>query len=104
MKTFLKILIPAFVISLLITGCTEKSIEEFVFKNTLSYKLNGMCGENEECKSAVDTQMQACLNRTNWQDLIKDDENEEKLRKFANEFFPCFKSSKGDPYFKSNFQ
>jgi hypothetical protein len=46
MRTFLKILIPAFVISLLITGCTEKSIEEFVFKNTLSYKLNGMCGEN----------------------------------------------------------
>jgi len=77
----------------------EEQTEEFVFRKTMEYQLKDDCGEDRNCISAVEKQMESCLARSDWRRYLKNNEDEEELNRFIKIFFPCFKNPNGNSYF-----
>lgn len=87
-------------ITLSLTGCSEKFIEEFVFRETLKYNLKEVCGKDDQsCKDAVDSQLQSCMDKSNWKQFIKDSDNKEESIRFKRELYSCIVDSEGKPRF-----
>ncbi len=88
------------IIVLLVAGCSEEQAEEFAFRKTMEYRLKDKCGENEECISAVEEQIESCMKKSDWRKYLDNDEDKSELKRFINEFFPCFRDPNGNSYFK----
>ena len=93
------LMLPVF---LLMTACTGEQVEEVVFRETMEYQLEEDCGDDEACKEAVETQMAACMEKSDWRSFLNNDEDPQELQRFIKEFFPCFKDPDGNPYFGRN--
>jgi len=94
-----------FIILLLIGGCTTEQAEEFAFRKTMEYQLIDDCGkEDKECIKAVKEQIESCMKESDWRKYVNNDEDEKEMKRFINKFFPCFKDSNGNSYFKLNQQ
>ncbi len=90
-----------FIILLLIGGCTTEQAEEFAFRKTMEYQLIDDCGkENKECIKAVKEQIESCMKKSDWRKYVNNDEDEKEMKRFISKFFPCFKDSNGNSYFK----
>lgn len=88
-------------ITLSLTACSEKFIEEFVFRETLKYNLKEVCGNDDQsCKDAVDNQLQSCMDKSNWKQFIKDSDNKEESTRFKSELYSCIVDSAGKPHFE----
>ena len=88
-------------IALSLTGCSEKFIEEFVFRETLKYNLKKVCGDDDQsCKDAVDSQLQGCMDKSNWKQFIRDSDNKEESTRFKKELYACIVDSAGKPHFE----
>jgi hypothetical protein len=87
------------VVLLLVIGCSEEQTEEFVFKKTMEYQLKDDCGKNKDCISAVEKQIESCMEKSDWRKYLKNSEDEEELNRFIKIFFPCFKDPNGNSYF-----
>ena len=48
----------------------------------------------------VKEQIESCMEKSDWRKYVDNDEDEEELKRFIGEFFPCFKDSNGNPYFQ----
>ena len=81
-------------------ACDQGSIEEFSFKTAMKYQLNDMCADDDDCIAVVDSQLQACLDKTDWRALLNNSDDETVMNDFRNKFFPCFKNEDGLPYFQ----
>ncbi len=58
--------------SLFLLACSEDQIEELAFRKTLEYGLIDLCGEEDKaCISAVETQSQSCMNKSNWRAYLE---------------------------------
>ena len=87
-------------ITVSLTGCSEKFIEELVFRETLKYKLKEVCGNDDQsCKDAVDSQLQSCMDKSNWKQFIKDSDNKEESIRFKSELYSCIVDSAGKQHF-----
>ena len=87
-------------VTLALMGCSEKFIEELVFRETLKYKLKEVCGNDDQsCKDAVDSQLQSCMDKSNWKQFIKDSDNKEESIRFKSELYSCIVDSAGKPHF-----
>lgn len=87
-------------ITLSLTGCSEKFVEEFVFRETLKYNLKEVCGNDDQsCKDAVDSQLQGCMDKSNWQQFIQDSDNKEESSRFKSELYACIVDSANKPHF-----
>lgn len=90
-----------FIILLLIGGCTAEQVEEIAFRKVMEYQLIDDCGEDDkECIEAVKEQIESCMEKSDWRKYVKSDEDEEEMKRFVGEFFPCFKDSSGNSYFQ----
>jgi len=91
--------LPTIAILLLVTGCSPEQTEEFVFKKTMEYQLKDDCGEDTDCISAIEEQIESCMKNSDWRNYLKNSEDEEELNRFVKTFFPCFKDHDGNSYF-----
>ena len=90
-----------FIILLLIGGCTAEQVEEIAFRKVMEYQLIDDCGEDDKaCIEAVKEQIESCMIKSDWRKYVKSDEDEEEMKRFVGEFFPCFKDSSGNSYFQ----
>lgn len=94
--------IPALLILLFLTGCSEKQIEEFAFRKTLEYELTDLCGDDKDCLAAIKDQTKACMEKSDWRKYLKDPDNKEELKRFTTEFYACIVDPNGKPYFVAN--
>jgi hypothetical protein len=93
--------ISVFVILLLIGGCTAEQVEEIAFRKVMEYQLIDECGEDdEECIKAVEEQIEFCMEKSDWRKYVNSDDDDDEMKRFINEFFPCFKDPNGNSYFK----
>jgi hypothetical protein len=91
----------AFIILLLIGGCTAEQVEEIAFRKVMEYQLIDDCGEDDKaCIRAVKEQIESCMEKSDWRKYVKSDEDEAEMKRFVGEFFPCFKDSSGNSYFQ----
>lgn len=89
--------------SLLLLSCSEKQVEELAFRKTLEYGLVELCGEEDKnCISAVETQVKPCMEKSNWQQYVENEESEAELSKFTKALYSCIVDSEGNPYFEPN--
>ena len=91
--------LSSILVLLLIIGCSEEQTEEFVFKKTMEYQLKDDCGEDEECISAIEKQIESCMKKNDWRKYLRNSEDEEELNRFVEKFFPCFKDQNGNSFF-----
>ncbi len=90
----------AFMIVLLIGGCTAEQAEELAFRKVMEYQLTDECGEdNKACIEAVEEQIKACMEKSDWRKYVNNGEDEAEMKRFINQFFPCFKDPNGNSYF-----
>lgn len=94
--TYISLLLPVF---LMTSACTGEKVEEVVFRETMEYQLEQDCGEDKECKDIVETQMEYCMEKSDWRSFLNNQEDAQELQRFIKEFFPCFKDPDGNPYF-----
>ena len=89
-------------ICLLIGGCSSEMVEELAFRKVMEYQLKDECGdEDKACIAAVEAQIEFCMKQSDWRQFLENEEDEEELKRFVSEFFPCFKDSEGSSYFTS---
>jgi hypothetical protein len=89
------------IILLLIGGCTAEQVEEIAFRKVMEYQLIDDCGEDDKaCIKAVKEQIESCMEKSDWRKYVNSDEDEEEMKRFIGEFFPCFKDSNGNSYFQ----
>lgn len=86
------------ILLLLIGGCSAEQTEKFVFQKVLEYQLKDDCGDDKECVHAVEEQIEACMEKSDWKRYVENDDDKE-LERFVNLFFPCFMDPNGNPYF-----
>ena len=80
-------------------GCSQEQAEEFAFRKTMEFQLKDECEEDQDCITAVEEQIESCMQQSEWRKYLNDSENEEELNRFIRVFFPCFKDSNGNSYF-----
>ena len=85
--------------SIAFAGCSDRSIAEFTFRKLVERDLREECGKSSECKEAVSQQIEDCLERSNWRELLQQEDNEDAIIKFHNNFRSCFKNKNGIPLF-----
>jgi hypothetical protein len=89
------------IILLLIGGCTAEQVEEIAFRKVMEYQLIDDCGEGDKaCIKAVKEQIQSCMEKSDWRKYVNSAEDEEEMKRFIGEFFPCFKDPNGSSYFQ----
>ncbi len=87
-------------ICLLIGGCSGEIIEELAFRKVMEYQLKDECGdEDKACVEAVEAQIESCMKQSDWRRFLENEEDEEELKRFTSEFFPCFRDPDGEAYF-----
>jgi hypothetical protein len=90
------------VIACIIVGCSGERVEEFVFKNLMESDLVERCGDtNPVCVNLVKSQLDSCMEKSNWREILGKEEDKKLMLKFANKFYSCFKNSDGKPLFKA---
>ncbi|MDH5786473.1 MAG: hypothetical protein OEZ16_12815 [Chromatiales bacterium] len=90
-------------LSLTLLACTDSMVEEFAFKQTLEYSLIDLCGkEDKACIAAVESQIDDCMEKSDWRRYMDSDEDEEELNRFTSEFYACIVDEEGNPYFVHN--
>jgi hypothetical protein len=78
-------------------------LEELAFRKTLEYDLVKLCGDDdEECISAVKSQLKECMERSDWRRFLQSQEDQIELKRFTSEFYACIVDTDGNPYFESN--
>jgi len=91
-----------FIFPLLIGGCSAEQTEEFAFRKTMEYQLKDKCGEeSKECIKAVEEQIESCMKKSDWRKYLESNEDQEEMKRFISDFFPCFKDSNGNSFFTS---
>ena len=87
-------------ICLMIGGCSSEMVEELAFRKVIEYQLKDECGdEDKACIKAVEAQIESCMKQSDWRRVTDNEEDEEEMKRFVSEFFPCFKDSSGRSYF-----
>lgn len=84
---------------LFVIGCTDVDPPELIFRTGIQNQLNGVCGENNECKQAVAEQIKECMEMAGWRDTLEDDPDGKIMDAFIEKFDPCFKDKNGNPLF-----
>jgi len=94
------VLICAFALPTLLTGCSDEQIEEFAFRKTMEYELIELCDNDEECIQAVKDQIKECMEKSDWRRLLDNEDDEEEMGRFTTKFYACIVDSEGNPYFE----
>lgn len=90
-------------ISLLLMACSQGEIEELAFRKTLEYSLVDLCGEEDKaCIAAVESQLKGCMEKSNWQQYLNNDDDEEELKRFSRALYSCIVDEEGKPYFQTD--
>lgn len=98
MKRVLIFFIPVFLWS-----CSDAQVEEFFFRKTLEFSLVDLCGEeDQECIAAVKTQIDGCLEESDWRRYLAAEDNIEEENRFAKKFYSCITDDNGNPYFEKD--
>ena len=85
---------------LFIMSCSEGQVEEFAFRKTLELSLVKACEEDQECATAVKSQISDCMEKSDWRKYLQQEESEEALNRFTKTFYSCIVDSEGNPYFE----
>ena len=89
-------------ICLMIGGCSGEMIEELVFRKVMEYQLKDECrDEDKACIAAVEAQIESCMLQSDCRQFLENEEDEQEMKRFISEFFPCFKDPEGNAYFTS---
>jgi len=90
----------AIIFLLLVSGCSKEQTEEFVFRKVIQRDLVERCGEdNPQCVEAVEQQIESCMEKSDWRRVLENEDDEEEMKRFVFEFYPCFKDPDGNSYF-----
>ena len=90
----------AIIFLLVVSGCSKEQTEEFVFRKVIEHDLVERCGEdNPQCVEAVEQQIESCMEKGDWRRVLENEDDEEEMRRFVLEFYPCFKDPDGNSYF-----
>jgi major membrane immunogen (membrane-anchored lipoprotein) len=84
---------------LFLVACSESDVKRITFQKTLEYKLKNQCGDDQKCVTAVDTQTEKCINKSNAENMLKNQEDKEEFKRFTTEFYACLVDEKGKPLF-----
>jgi len=87
------------VLSVVLSGCSEEKVEEFAFRKSMQHNLNKLCDNDKQCRSGVKAQISDCMESSDWRNIF-DNENDESMQAFIEQFYPCFKDENGNPYFE----
>jgi hypothetical protein len=91
------------VVSLFLYSCNPDQLEEFAFRKTLELSLIDLCGEeDEECISAVKSQISDCMEKSDWKKYMENQDSEGELNRFTKKFYSCIVDVDGNPYFEPN--
>jgi len=98
MKIFFLIFISFFLI-----GCSGDKIQELVFRKTLERNLIELCGdEDKECIAAVESQIENCLEKSDWKKFVDNQDDQNENNRFSKELYSCIVDSEGNPYFETS--
>ncbi len=87
----------------LLISCSDADVEEFTFRKTIEYELTELCGDDDaKCVSAVKAQTKDCMEKSDWRRYLKNQEDQQELKRFTSEFYACIVDEEGNPYFHSN--
>jgi hypothetical protein len=82
------------------SACDQKSVETFTFRESLKYTLSKKCGEDEQCKTAVKEQIESCMESSDWETFLHNQDDEKEKSRFLTEFYGCLKDNDGNPLFR----
>ena len=86
---------------LFLLGCSEDAVERFAFEKTLKYGLTKNCDTDKECVAAVEEQLPACIEKGDYQSLLRATGEQEAIEseRFSRFLFSCIVDKSGNPYF-----
>ena len=88
-------------VTLVLGGCSDGSVEEFAFRKTLEISMAEMCGENSPaCLEAVEEQTGPCMKQADWRRYLDNDQDQQELERFTTAFYACIVDADGNPWFR----
>jgi len=85
-----------------LSGCSEDAMERLVFEQTIKYKLLDICKEDQSCITAVEQQLSACIEQSDYRKLLRatgSAEAAEQVR-FSQALYSCIVDADGNPQFE----
>lgn len=87
------------ILILMCSGCSQRGVEEFAFRESLKYGLLKTCEEDETCKALVKEQIKGCIESSDWKSFLDNQDDETIKNKFLTEFYGCLVDGDGNPLF-----
>ena len=79
----------------------KDAIHEWTLRSMATNDFTERCKEEIKCIEAIEAQVEDCLKKAKWQELMDDTEDEAVKKYFAKTLTTCFDDEEGNPYFAS---
>ena len=84
----------------MLASCNVGQVEELAFRKTLEYDLVNLCDKDDKCINSVKTQIKGCMEKSDWRKFMENQDSNEELERFTDEFYSCIVDENGNPYFE----